>query len=179
MRLARVEQVVWGFILAPMGEESQVQRDKGTLRIAVTPGGCGEKPPNCPVGCCRIFWELHRGGNFADSLSKTFSCPSRKQWGRTSNFFWRFDGGLFRKVVCQKAQLKCLSTNARSMGNKQEELEAMMCLENNGLVAIRETWWDQSHNWRTVIQGYRLFRRDIQGVFVCVRACVCVHCPLR
>ena len=55
----------------------------------------------------------------------------------------------------------------------------MMCLENNGLVAIRETWWDQSHNWRTVIQGYRLFRRDIQGVFVCVRACVCVHCPLR
>ena len=93
MRLARVEQAVWGFILGPMGEESQMRRDKETLRIAVTPGDYGEKPPNCPVGCCRIYWELHSGGNFADSLSKTFSYPSRKQWGKTSDFFWRFEEG--------------------------------------------------------------------------------------
>ena len=50
----------------------------------------------------------------------------------------------------------------------------MMCLENNDLVAIRETWWDESHDWRTVIQGYRLFRRDRQrrrggGVVLYVR----------
>ncbi len=93
MRLARVEQVVWAFILGPMGEESQVRRDKETLRVAVTPGDCGEEPPKCPVGCCRIFWELPRGANIASSLSKTFSCPSRKQWGKTSSFFWRFEGG--------------------------------------------------------------------------------------
>ena len=48
------------------------------------------------------------------------------------------------------AQLKCLYISICSLGNKQEELEAMMGLENNDLVAIRETWWNESHNWRTM-----------------------------
>ncbi|KAK4817905.1 hypothetical protein QYF61_002388 [Mycteria americana] len=39
------------------------------------------------------------------------------------------------------AQLKCLYTNARSMGNKQEELEAIVHQENYDMVAITETWW--------------------------------------
>ncbi|KAK4810736.1 hypothetical protein QYF61_007710 [Mycteria americana] len=38
------------------------------------------------------------------------------------------------------AQLKCLYTNARSMGNKQEELEAIVHQENYDMVAITETW---------------------------------------
>ena len=71
--------------------------------------------------------------------------------------------GPSRKLVCQKAQRKCLSTNACRMGNKQEELEATMCLENNDLAAIRETRWDESHNWRAVAEGRWLFRRDRQG----------------
>ncbi|KAK4806851.1 hypothetical protein QYF61_012572 [Mycteria americana] len=37
------------------------------------------------------------------------------------------------------AQLKCLYTNARSMGNKQEELEATVHQENYDMVAIMET----------------------------------------
>lgn len=53
--------------------------------------------------------------------------------------------GSSRKVVCQKAQLKCLHTSACSMVNKQEELKTVMYLENYDLVAITETWQDSSH----------------------------------
>jgi len=59
--------------------------------------------------------------------------------------------------------MKCLYSKAHSMGNKQEELEATVLLENCDLVDITETWWDESHNWSVAIEGYRLFRRDRQG----------------
>ncbi|KAK4826957.1 hypothetical protein QYF61_012806 [Mycteria americana] len=49
------------------------------------------------------------------------------------------------------------------MGNKQEELAAAAQLENYDLIAITETWWDESHDWSAVIDGYKLFRRDRQG----------------
>ncbi|KAK4816014.1 hypothetical protein QYF61_011004 [Mycteria americana] len=61
------------------------------------------------------------------------------------------------------AQLKCLHTNARSMGNKQEELEATVHQENYDMVAITETWWGDSHNWSAAMDGYKLFRRDRRG----------------
>jgi len=31
------------------------------------------------------------------------------------------------------------------------------------LIAITETQWDESHDWNTPIEGYRLFRRDRQS----------------
>ncbi|GAB0206658.1 hypothetical protein GRJ2_003131400 [Grus japonensis] len=68
-----------------------------------------------------------------------------------------------KKVMGSVAQLKCIYTNARSMGNKQEELEAIVQLENYDIVAIMETWWDDLHNWSAVMDGYKLFRRDRQG----------------
>ncbi|KAK4831126.1 hypothetical protein QYF61_015429 [Mycteria americana] len=49
------------------------------------------------------------------------------------------------------------------MGNKQEELEAIVQRENYDMVAITETWWDDSHNWSAAMDGYKLFRRDGQG----------------
>ncbi|KAK4832625.1 hypothetical protein QYF61_024606 [Mycteria americana] len=61
------------------------------------------------------------------------------------------------------AQLKCLYTNARSMGNKQGELEAITHQENYDIVAVTETWWDDLHNWSMAMDGYKLFRRDRQG----------------
>ncbi|KAK4826884.1 hypothetical protein QYF61_012072 [Mycteria americana] len=75
------------------------------------------------------------------------------------------------------AQLKCLYTNARSMGNKQEELEAIVHQENYDMVAITETWWGDSHNWSAVMDGYKLFRRDRRGrrgggVALYVRECL-------
>ncbi|KAM9590503.1 uncharacterized protein ACIBXB_005763 [Morphnus guianensis] len=73
-------------------------------------------------------------------------------------------------------QLKCIYANARSMGNKQEELEAIVQQDSYDLVAIMETWWDDSHDWSAAMDGYKLFRRDRQGrrgggVAVYVREC--------
>ncbi|RMC22466.1 hypothetical protein DUI87_00780 [Hirundo rustica rustica] len=31
------------------------------------------------------------------------------------------------------------------------------------VVAITETWWDESHGWSTARDGYKLFRRDRKG----------------
>ncbi|KAK4826044.1 hypothetical protein QYF61_003943 [Mycteria americana] len=64
------------------------------------------------------------------------------------------------KETRMTAQLKCLCTNACSMGNKQEELEAVVHQENYDMVAITETWWDDLHNWSAAMDGYKLFRRD-------------------
>ena len=58
------------------------------------------------------------------------------------------------------AQLKCLYTNAHSMGNKQEELETVVQLEKYNLIAVTETRWDDSRNWNTMIEGSQLYRRD-------------------
>ena len=41
----------------------------------------------------------------------------------------------------QGAHLKCIYTNAHSMGNKQEEPEAIVQQVNYDLVAIMEIWW--------------------------------------
>jgi len=46
----------------------------------------------------------------------------------------------------QGAQLKCIYTNARSMGNKQEEMEAMV--------------WQANYD---LVDSYKLFRRNRQG----------------
>ncbi|RMC21781.1 hypothetical protein DUI87_02650 [Hirundo rustica rustica] len=61
------------------------------------------------------------------------------------------------------AQLRCMHTNAHSMGNKKEELEAMVQQQSYDVVAITETLWDDSHGWSTALNGYKLFRRDRQG----------------
>jgi len=67
------------------------------------------------------------------------------------------------KVTRPTAQMKCLYTNTRSMGNKQEELEAIVLLESYDLIAITETWWGESHDWNVALDGYRLLRRDRRG----------------
>ena len=63
----------------------------------------------------------------------------------------------------REAQLKCVYTNAHSMGNKQKELEAIVQQASNDLVAITETWWDHCHDWSAAVDGYKLFRKDRQG----------------
>ena len=49
--------------------------------------------------------------------------------------------GSSEKATRPIAKLKCLHTNAHSMGNKQEELETMVQLGKYDLIAITETWW--------------------------------------
>lgn len=64
-----------------------------------------------------------------------------------------FRASLPEKAARLIAQLKCINTNAHSMGNKQEDLEAMVQPENNDVVSIRETLWDESHNWSVAMDG--------------------------
>jgi len=49
------------------------------------------------------------------------------------------------------AHLKRVYTNARSMGNKEEELEAIVQQDSYDLVVITETWWDDSQEWSTAV----------------------------
>ena len=72
-------------------------------------------------------------------------------------------GAIIGLGVMREAQLKCVYTNACSMGNKQEELEAIVKQASYDLVAITETWWDHSHDWSAAMDGYKLFRKDRQG----------------
>ncbi|PKU39396.1 mitochondrial fission process protein 1 [Limosa lapponica baueri] len=72
------------------------------------------------------------------------------------------------------AQLKCIYTNARSVGNKQEELEAIVQQENYDIVAIKEARWDDLHNWSAAMGSYKLFRREGRrggGIALYVREC--------
>ena len=55
------------------------------------------------------------------------------------------------------------SHQCKSMGNKQEELEAIVCSESYDIVAIMEMWWNNSHSWSAMMEGYRLFKRDRLG----------------
>jgi len=68
----------------------------------------------------------------------------------------------FKEMTRPTPQLKCLYTSAYSLGNKQGELDATPLLENSDIyiVAIIETWWDDSHDWRVAINDYKLFRRN-------------------
>ncbi|PKU47468.1 rna-directed dna polymerase from mobile element jockey-like [Limosa lapponica baueri] len=68
-----------------------------------------------------------------------------------------------QRVAGQSAQLKCIYTNTHSMGNKQEKLEAIVWHESYDVVAVTETWWDESNDWSATMDGYKLFRRDRQG----------------
>ena len=66
-------------------------------------------------------------------------------------------------MVGSIAPLKCIYTNARSTGNKQEELEAVVQQENYDIVAVTETWWADPHNWGAAMDGSEPFRRARQG----------------
>jgi len=36
-------------------------------------------------------------------------------------------------------------------------------LQDYDFVEIMVAWWDIAHNWSTVMDGYRLFRKNSQG----------------
>ena len=71
--------------------------------------------------------------------------------------------GIKTTATQKEAQLRCLYTNARSMGNKQEKLEAIVRSENYDIVAIMETGWNDLHSGSAVMDGYQLLKRDRQG----------------
>lgn len=61
------------------------------------------------------------------------------------------------------AYLKCLYTDAHSMRNIQDELEALVSSQSYDIIGISEMQWNESHNWSAWLEGYRLLQRDKQG----------------
>ena len=67
------------------------------------------------------------------------------------------------------------------MGNKEEELEAILQSESYDIVTITETWWNDSHCWSAVMDSYQLFKRDRQGrkgsgvAFYVKKECECME----
>lgn len=49
------------------------------------------------------------------------------------------------------------------MRNKWEELEPLIFFQSYDSNGISETWWIESLEWSTGMEGYQLFRRDRQG----------------
>lgn len=60
-----------------------------------------------------------------------------------------------REPTCWGASLKCLYTNACSMGNKHDEIQICVQLQGYKLAGIAETWWDGSHDSSVRMKGYR------------------------
>ena len=71
--------------------------------------------------------------------------------------------GIRATATQKEAQLRCLYTNACSMGNKQKELEAIVWSESYDTVAIMEMWWNDSHSWSAVMDDYQHFKINRQG----------------
>ncbi|KAJ7422023.1 hypothetical protein BTVI_15667 [Pitangus sulphuratus] len=57
--------------------------------------------------------------------------------------------------------LKCMYTNAHILGNKHNKLE--LCAQSESYdIGITETWWNNSHHRRTMMDGYRLLHKGRQ-----------------
>ncbi|KAK4806911.1 hypothetical protein QYF61_012632 [Mycteria americana] len=54
-------------------------------------------------------------------------------------------------------------SDTHSLGNKQEELELCAQPESYDVIGITETWWENSHDWKTTMDGYKLFWKDRKG----------------
>ncbi|KAK4806872.1 hypothetical protein QYF61_012593 [Mycteria americana] len=63
----------------------------------------------------------------------------------------------------KSSHLKCMYSDIHSLGNKQEELELCAQPESYDVIGITETWWENSHDWKTTMDGYKLFWKDRKG----------------
>lgn len=53
-------------------------------------------------------------------------------------------------------------TNAHSLSNKQDEVEVHARSESYGVRRIIEAWWENSHEWKTTMDGYNVFQKDMK-----------------
>ena len=62
--------------------------------------------------------------------------------------------------ISGREKLNILYTNARNLGNMMEELEVKVDSEEYDIVAVSETWFKEENNWRTGLEGYKVYRCD-------------------
>jgi len=108
------------------GGETRVTRKEPVCNVPVlVGGGCASKVPQSSV------------------LEKEDDAPFCRKNTRVGVRLFSMETPMYgqesiRASSTQKvAQLRCVYTNAYSMGNKKEELEAIACSENYDIVAIR------------------------------------------
>jgi len=66
-------------------------------------------------------------------------------------------------VPSPKATLRPAASSARMPTNKEEELELHAQSESYVITGITESWRENLHEWKTTMDGYRLFRKDRKG----------------
>ncbi|GAB0179105.1 hypothetical protein GRJ2_000375800 [Grus japonensis] len=98
-------------------------------------------------------------------IDATNRCPEQEKDRRSAGEHLKHSTKEFQPLqpVSSGAKLKCLSANACSMGNKQEELEICAHLLDYDLIGITEAWWDGSYDWSVGMERYSAFRKDRQG----------------
>jgi len=101
-----------------------------------------------------------------ESRDKYSSAVSQAEKQKTNNLKGEHGHGRSsctppRKPARSSSSLESLCTNARSVGNKQEESEICARSQGHDLIAMTETWWDSSHDWNAVMDGYTLFGKDM------------------
>ena len=57
-------------------------------------------------------------------------------------------------------KLNIFYTNAMSLNNTMEELEAKVDGDEYDVGAVSETWFKEESNWRTGLEGYKVYRCD-------------------
>ena len=62
--------------------------------------------------------------------------------------------------ISGREKLNIFSTNARSLNNNMEELEGKVDNEEYDIVAMSETWFKEESNWRTGLEGYKVYQCD-------------------
>lgn len=85
---------------------------------------------------------------------KSYWCP------RNNRSVWKLSQTSKKKAAELIVQLKCIYTNAYSIGHKQEELEATVQLEYYDIAITME---GQSNNSGATMAGHKPFTRDKQG----------------
>ena len=64
------------------------------------------------------------------------------------------------RKISGREKFKIFYAIARSLNNKMEELEAKVDIEEYEIVAVSETWFKEESNWRTGLEGYKVYRCD-------------------
>ena len=93
----------------------------------------------------RLFWGSKEGGEgMKEGMDDAIMMSKARQENKISG----------------REKLNIFYSNSRSLNNKMEELEAKVDNKEYDIVAVSETWLKEESNWRTGLEGYKVYRCD-------------------